>query len=64
MLVEQGTADQTVLPLFTDDLVKQYLAKKIAVNYVKYAGFTHTDVVAKRAAQIDATAYIRARFKH
>ncbi len=64
VLVEQGTADQTVLPLFTDELVKQYLAKKISVNYVKYVGFTHTDVVTKRAAQIDATAYIRARFKH
>jgi pimeloyl-ACP methyl ester carboxylesterase len=59
VLVEQGKADTTVFPSFTDQLDQQYLADGVPVTYKTYEGATHTGVVTAAAA--DATAWIRDR---
>jgi pimeloyl-ACP methyl ester carboxylesterase len=58
--VEQGTADPTVLPPFTDDLVKRFTANHVPVSYKTYAGIDHGHVVTGAPAA-DATKWIRAR---
>jgi pimeloyl-ACP methyl ester carboxylesterase len=58
--VEQGAADSTVLPPFTDDLVKRYTADHVPVSYKTYAGIDHAHVVTGAPAA-DATKWIRAR---
>lgn len=57
--VEQGTADTTVFPNFTDALVQQYKTDKVPVTYKTYPGVDHGGVVTAAAA--DATAYIKQR---
>jgi dienelactone hydrolase len=60
--IEQGAADQTVLPLFTDRLAKELAASQARVHrthlvsYKKYAGVDHAGIVT--AAAKDATAFI------
>lgn len=62
LLIEQGASDQTVIPLFTDGLVKD-LAKRAgkAVTYKKYAGADHVAIV--NVAAKDATAFIAKRLR-
>lgn len=61
VLVEQGLADSTVFPQFTDDLVAQYRERGIGTIYHTYKGVTHGGVVV--AAAPDATRYIARRFR-
>jgi hypothetical protein len=58
--VEQGTADTTVLPPFTDDLIKRFTADHVPVTYKTYPGVDHGGVVTGAPAA-DATKWIRAR---
>jgi pimeloyl-ACP methyl ester carboxylesterase len=59
--VEQGSADTTVFPGLTDDLVKQLRGRGTKVVYTKYAKVTHGGVVV--AAAKHATKYIRAHLR-
>lgn len=59
--IEQGTADQTVFPTFTNALVDEYAANGVKVTYKTYEGVTHGGVV--DAAAGDATKWIRSRLK-
>jgi dienelactone hydrolase len=59
--VEQGDADTTVFPTFTNQLVDQYKAGGAKVTYKVYKGVTHGGVVDSAAK--DATSYIRAHVK-
>jgi pimeloyl-ACP methyl ester carboxylesterase len=53
VLVTQGTADRTVLPSFTDQLVADYQARGIRVTYTKLDGVDHTGAAAaSRAADL------------
>jgi pimeloyl-ACP methyl ester carboxylesterase len=58
--VEQGTADTTVLPPFTDALVKSYQQHHVPVTYKTFPGIDHGHVVTGKPAA-DATKWIRAR---
>jgi acetyl esterase/lipase len=58
--VEQGTADPTVLPLFTDQLVQTYKQNRVPVTYRTYDGIDHGGVVTGAPAA-DATKWIRGR---
>jgi alpha/beta superfamily hydrolase len=62
LLIEQGAADTTVIPIFTDQLVKD-LNKRAGrlIAYKKYAGIDHAGIVT--AAAKDATAFIAKRLK-
>jgi pimeloyl-ACP methyl ester carboxylesterase len=55
--VEQGSADTTVAPGLTDDLVKQYRQRGTKVDYKTYDKVTHGGVVV--AAAVHATKYIQ-----
>jgi pimeloyl-ACP methyl ester carboxylesterase len=57
--IEQGTADGTVFPAFTDALVDEYKAHGVKVIYRTYAGVSHGGVVV--AAADDATRWITSR---
>jgi pimeloyl-ACP methyl ester carboxylesterase len=57
----QGTADTTVLPLFTDPLVTALKANGAKVTYRTYDGVTHGAIVA--AADTDALAFARKRLR-
>jgi pimeloyl-ACP methyl ester carboxylesterase len=59
--VEQGTADTTVLPGLTDDLVKQLRGRGTKLDYRTYKGVTHGGVVVSAADH--ATKYIKARLR-
>jgi predicted esterase len=52
IFLAQGTADTTVLPLFTDELNRQLLAKGDDVDYQKYPGVDHAGVVAAAEPQV------------
>ena len=58
--IEQGTADTTVLKLFTDPLVTEYKQHHVPVTYKTYAGIDHAHVVTGKPAA-DATKWIRGR---
>jgi pimeloyl-ACP methyl ester carboxylesterase len=58
--VEQGKADTTVLPGFTDALVTSYQQRHVPVTYKTYAGIDHGGVVSGAPAA-DATKWIRGR---
>jgi pimeloyl-ACP methyl ester carboxylesterase len=60
MQIDQGTADGTVFPNYTDDLVKQFEARKNPVTYLKYDGVSHSGVVT--AANTNALAFLKQRF--
>ena len=57
--IEQGAADTTVFPTFTDQLAQALKARKTPLVYKKYDGVSHGDVVAK--AQTDALKWLRSR---
>jgi pimeloyl-ACP methyl ester carboxylesterase len=58
VLIEQGAADTTVIPLFTDDLAKQLAARKTPLTYNKVPGVDHAGITAKAGAA-DATKFIK-----
>jgi dienelactone hydrolase len=55
--VEQGSADTTVIPLFTDDLARQLTARGTPLTYNKVAGVDHAGITSGAGAT-DATRYI------
>src|SRR3954471_13652529 len=57
--IEQGAADATVFPTFTDQLAKALQDRKTPLAYKKYEGVSHGDVVAK--AETDALKWLRIR---
>jgi pimeloyl-ACP methyl ester carboxylesterase len=59
--IEQGKADTTVFPAFTDQLVQSYTQRGIALTYKTYDGVDHGGVVTSAAPQVDATAFIKQR---
>ena len=61
MRIEQGLADQTVFPAFTQQLVDEYEANNVKVIYKTYPGVSHGGVV--DAGADDAAAFIRSRLK-
>jgi fermentation-respiration switch protein FrsA (DUF1100 family) len=61
VLVEQGSSDTTVLPPFTDSLVKRLRDGGAKARYKRYESVGHADIVS--AAADDATAWIAARLK-
>ena len=59
MLIEQGTADTTVFPNFTDQLVTELKANGVKVTYKTYAGVDHGGRRAQREAPpADATKFV------
>jgi pimeloyl-ACP methyl ester carboxylesterase len=59
--IEQGKADTTVFPAFTDQLVQQLRKRGAKVVYKTYENTSHGGVVVTAADH--ATAYIKSRFK-
>jgi pimeloyl-ACP methyl ester carboxylesterase len=59
--IEQGTADGTVFEPFTKQLVDEYAANGVKVDYLTYDGVTHGGIV--DAAAGDATRWINRRVK-
>jgi pimeloyl-ACP methyl ester carboxylesterase len=57
--IEQGAADTTVFPAFTDQLAQALKNRKTPLAYKKYDGVNHGDVVAK--AETDALKWLRSR---
>jgi pimeloyl-ACP methyl ester carboxylesterase len=58
--VDQGTADTTVLPPFTNQLIDDFKAHKNPVTYLTYDGVTHGGVVS--AANQNALRFLDGRF--
>ena len=56
--IEQGLADTTVFPNFTQSLVSEI---KADVSYKTYGGVDHGGVVARNAPAKDATKFVRNR---
>jgi pimeloyl-ACP methyl ester carboxylesterase len=62
LLIDQGTADATVIPLFTDQLAGELTKNgNKGLTYKKYPGVDHAGIVT--AAAKDATAWIAKRLK-
>ncbi len=59
--IEQGKADTTVIPLFTDQLISEYNQAKANVTYKTYAGVDHGGIVTKSAPAKDATKYVKSK---
>jgi pimeloyl-ACP methyl ester carboxylesterase len=59
--VEQGTADTTVIPGLTDQLVKELRGRGARITYKTYDNVTHGGVVVSAANH--ATKFIKARLK-
>ena len=59
--VEQGSADTTVFPGLTDDLVKQLRGRGGKVTYKKYSGVSHGGVVVSGADH--ATKYLKSHLR-
>ena len=62
VLIEQGTADTTVFPNFTDQLVGELKGNGVNLTYKTYARVDHGTVVTKKAPADDATTWIGKRF--
>lgn len=62
VLIEQGLADQTVSPTFTQELAMSLAGVGDAVTLHTYAGADHGGVLAAAAA--DATSFLKKRFGH
>ena len=60
VLVLQGTADDTVLPGWTDSVVRSLCAAGTALTYSTYPGATHESIVTQAAS--DVKAWIADRF--
>jgi len=59
--IEQGSADTTVLPLFTDQLDKELIANGVKLTYKKYPGVDHGGVVVRPKPQGDAYKWVKER---
>jgi pimeloyl-ACP methyl ester carboxylesterase len=59
--VQQGTADTTVFPAFTDALVSDYRKSGMKVAYRTYPGVNHGGIVTTSVSARDATKYVRSR---
>ena len=59
--IEQGTADGTVLPMFTNQLVPALKGNGAKVTYKTYDGLDHAGVVVKAKPAADATSFVRSR---
>ena len=59
--IEQGTADTTVLPLFTNQLVPKLKANGVKVTYKTYPGVDHAGAVLNAKAAADATSFVKTR---
>jgi pimeloyl-ACP methyl ester carboxylesterase len=59
--IEQGAADTTVIPLFTDGLAHELKTNGGKPSYRKYPGVDHAGIVV--AAAKDATAWMKARVR-
>jgi pimeloyl-ACP methyl ester carboxylesterase len=59
--IQQGTADATVLKLFTDPLVAGYQKRGTKVSYKTYEGVSHSGAVTDPHSAADATRYLRKR---
>jgi len=57
VLIEQGNADTTVLPLFTDPLARELIAKGAKVTYKKFSGVNHEGIA--EAGRKVARAFIK-----
>jgi pimeloyl-ACP methyl ester carboxylesterase len=57
--IEQGKADGTVIPLFTDQLVTSLKGRGANVTYKTYAGLDHGGVVVKATPAKDATKFVK-----
>jgi acetyl esterase/lipase len=61
VLINQGSADGTVLPAFTQQLVGDYGKAGVKVTYKTYAGADHAGAVLDARSAADATKWVRAR---
>jgi hypothetical protein len=59
--IDQGTADTTVFPNFTDALVQEFEGRQNPTTYLKYDGVTHGGVV--DAAQANALTFLDTRVR-
>ncbi len=61
--IEQGDADGTVFPAFTDQTVDGYESKGVKVAYDKRSGLDHSGIVTDAATQKAATKWIAKRLR-
>jgi pimeloyl-ACP methyl ester carboxylesterase len=59
--IEQGKADTTVFPNFTDALVSKYGGKHLKVTYKTYDGVDHGGAVTNAKPAADATKFVKSR---
>jgi pimeloyl-ACP methyl ester carboxylesterase len=62
VLIEQGKADTTVFPNFTDQLSGELKGRGVKVTYKTYSGVDHAGAVTKKAPANDATKWIAKLF--
>jgi pimeloyl-ACP methyl ester carboxylesterase len=62
VLIEQGKADTTVFPNFTDQLKTDYDKRGINLTYKTYEGVNHEGVVTNKTSAADATKWVGTRF--
>jgi acetyl esterase/lipase len=62
VLIEQGKADTTVLPVFTDQLDVKLKQEGAKVTYRTYEGVDHGGAVTDKAVANDAFAWVKDRF--
>jgi pimeloyl-ACP methyl ester carboxylesterase len=62
-LIQQGTADTTVFPFLTDQLVASLKANGAKIDYKKYQGADHSGVVQLPAPVEDSTAWLKKDLK-
>jgi pimeloyl-ACP methyl ester carboxylesterase len=61
VLIEQGTRDTSVLPVFTDALARELRANGVRLAYKKYPGLDHFGVQLRPKPTGDAYAYVKDR---
>jgi predicted esterase len=61
--IEQGTADTTVLPLFTNQLIPALKGNGAKVTYKTYSGLDHSGVVLNRKSAADATKFVKQQLR-
>jgi pimeloyl-ACP methyl ester carboxylesterase len=61
VLIEQGTRDPIVLPVYTDALARELRASGAKVTYTRYPGLGHEDVQLRRKPTTEAYRYVKDR---
>ncbi|WP_421695929.1 lipase family protein [Aestuariivirga sp.] len=61
-LIVQGTADDTVLPAWTDAVVRALCSRGNSLDYTVYPGATHETIVSQSMEQVRA--FVDARFRN